>query len=123
MKNSKRLIGLVILLLWALRSTEAQTDLIVQEGVIASCSLSGHVNIGLEKVVGDGVKVELCSPDWKNVLVSTKTDSNGYFSLKKTQGNLFYLRFSSPGVNTFQLKVRIRKHATHNLIIHLNIAT
>jgi len=31
-----------------------------------------HVNIGLEKVAGKGVTVELCSPDWKMVLASTK---------------------------------------------------
>jgi hypothetical protein len=102
---------------------EAQTTLVVQEAEIVSRSLSGHVNIGLEKAVGKGVTVELCSPAWKRVLASTKTDGTGYFSLEKARGHLFYLRFSSPGVNPFQVKVRIRKHGARDLSIHLSIAT
>jgi hypothetical protein len=91
--------------------------------VIVSRSLSGHVNIGLGKVAGKGVTVELCSPDWKTVLASAKTDDNGYFSLEKPPGKLFHLRFSSPGVNPLQVKVRLSKHAAQDLSIHLSIAT
>jgi hypothetical protein len=65
--------------------------------------------------VGIGVTVELCSPDWKTVLAATKTDDAGYFSLEKSPGKLFYLRFSSPEVNPFQVRVRISKHAAHDL--------
>lgn len=122
MKSSKLFVGLVILVLWVAGSTQAQTQLVVQEGVIVSRSLSGHVNIGLEKVVGKGVTVELCSPDWKTVLASTKTDDNGHFSLEKPPGKLFHLRFSSPGVNPLQVKIRLSKYAA-DLSIHLSIAT
>jgi hypothetical protein len=114
---------LVFFLLWFPTLSGAQVTLVVQEKEIVSRSLSGHVNIELEKEVGKGVTVELCSPRWKTVLTSTKTNDNGYFSLKKTRGNLFYLRFSSPGVNPFQVKVRISKHAAHDLSIHLGFAT
>lgn len=122
MKSSKWPVWLVILVFWVACS-QAQTQLVVQEGVLVSRSLSGHVNIGLEKVVGKGVTVELCSPDWKKVLASTRTDDNGYFSLEKPPGKLFHLRFSSPGVNPFQVKVRLSKHAAQDLSIHLSIAT
>ncbi len=123
MKSSKWPVCLVVLVFWVAWSAQSQTQLVVQEGVMVSRSLSGHVNIGLEKVVGKGVTVELCSPDWKTVLASTKTDDNGYFSLEKSSGKLFHLRFSSPGVNPLQVKVRLSKHAAQDLSIHLSIAT
>ena len=122
MKSSKCL-WLVMLVFWIAGSVQGQTQLVVQEGVLISHSLSGHVNIGLEKVVGKGVTVELCSADWKKVLASTKTDENGYFSLEKPSGKLFHLRFSSAGLNPLQVKVRLSKHAAQDLSIHLGIAT
>lgn len=123
MKNSKWLACLLVLLFCVAWSAQAQTQLVVQESVIVSRSLSGHVDVGLEKVAGKGVTVELCSPDWKTVLASTKADDNGYFSLEKPTGKLFHLRFSSPGMNPLQVKVRLSKHAAHDLSIHLSIAT
>jgi len=124
MKSSKWPVWFVMLVCWFAGSAQGQTQVVVQEGVLVSRSLSGHVNIGLEKVVGKGVTVELCSPDWKKVLASTKTDDNGYFSLEKPPGKLFHLRFSSPGVNPLQVKVRLSKHAAQDgLSIHLSIAT
>lgn len=119
----KWLACLVVLWCWSAWSARAQTQLVVQEGVIVARSLSGHVNIGLEKVAGKGVTVELCSPDWKTVLASTKTDDNGYFSFDKRPGKLFHLRLSSPGVNPLQVKVHLSKHAAYDLSIHLSIAT
>jgi hypothetical protein len=52
MKNSKWTICLVYFLLWSLSLVEAQTTLVVQEAEIVSRSLSGHVNIGLQKRSG-----------------------------------------------------------------------
>jgi hypothetical protein len=77
MKNSTWLACLLVLLFWPACSVQAQTQLVVQEGVTVSRSLSGHVNIGLAKAAGSGVTVELRSPDWK-----------------------------SPGMNPLQVKVR-----------------
>lgn len=54
MKSSNWPVWLVILVSWFAGSARGQTQLFVQEGVIVSRSLSGHVNIGLEKVVGRG---------------------------------------------------------------------
>lgn len=124
MKSSKWLLWFVILVFWFAGSARGQTQLFVQEGVLVSRSLSGHVNIGLDKVAGKGVTVELCSDDWKKVLASTKTDDNGYFSFEKPPGKLFHLRFSSPGVNPLQVKARLSKHAAKDeLSVHLSIAT
>lgn len=118
MKTSKRVLCLAVLLVWALSLGRAQTTLVVQEGVVVSRSLSGYVNVGLQKTIVGGITVELCSSDWKTVLASTKTDPNGYFSFQKPPGSLFYLRFSSPGLNPFQVTVRVSKHAARDLTIH-----
>jgi hypothetical protein len=123
MKISRKLLIFAVLSQLVVRSAQAQTGLIIQKDVIVSRTLSGHANIGLAKEVAMGITVELCNSDWKAVLASTKTDDNGYFSMEKPPGKLFYLRFSSPGVNPFRLKVRISKHAAHDLTIHLSIAT
>ncbi len=123
MKSSIWFSCLAILLFWPVWSAQAQTQLVVREGVIVSQSLSGHVNIGLERAAGKGVTVELCSADWKTVLASARTDDKGYFSLEKPVGKLFHLRFSSTGVNPLLVQVRISKNAGHDLSIHLSIAT
>lgn len=123
MNSSKWVVLLVMLVFCFAASAQGQAQLVIQKRVLVSRSLSGHVNIGLETVVGTGVTVEVCSPDWKKVLASTKTDDNGYFSLEKPPGKLFHLRFSSPGVNPLHVKVRLDKHATQDLTIHLIVAT
>ena len=123
MKTSKGvLLGIVFFFSVAL-SGLAQSTIVVQEDVIFSRSLSGHINVGLEKVAGKGITVELCSSDWKTVLASTKSDNHGYFSFQKPPGELFNMRLSSPGVNPLQLRVRVNRRAAHDLTIHLSVAT
>jgi hypothetical protein len=47
--------------------------------------------------------VELCSPDWKNVIASTKTDENELFSIEQfPRAGLFYLRVSAVGMDFYQ---------------------
>ena len=102
----------------------AQTALIVQEKVSVSQALAGHVNVGLTQEAAKEVMVEICRPDWQTVIASTKTDDHGHFSLKKpAAGKLFYLRLSGPGINPYQLRVRIQKHGPPELAIHLSLAT
>ena len=100
----------------------AQTTLIVQQKVSISQALAGHVNVGRQEPA-KGVVVELCSPDWKTVISSAKTDGHGYFSLEKpATGKLFYIRLSAPGINPYRLRVRIQKQGPPELTIHLSIA-
>jgi RHS repeat-associated protein len=66
----------------------------------------------------------LCSSDGKTVLASTKTDEKGAFSLTKpVSGKLFYLRVSASGMDIYELRVRIDKHAADDLTIRLSVAT
>lgn len=123
MKRLRPLVCVLLLWSWTAWSAQGQTQIIVQEGAVDSRSLSGHVKGGLENTaVGEAV-VELCTPDWKSVLVSTKSDATGYFYFKKPTGKLFYLRFFAPGFHQLEIKVRIDKHAAHDLIVQMPIAT
>jgi hypothetical protein len=114
---------MLLLWFWAAWSAQGQTQILVQEGTIDSPALSGHVKGGSEKTAVAEVVVELCTADWKSILTSTKTDHAGYFNFKKPPGKLFYLRFFAPGFHQLEIKVRIDKHATHDLIIQMATAT
>jgi hypothetical protein len=123
MKTQRLLLFLAAVLSLPVCSGRSQTALISQEGTVVSRALSGHVDVGITRLPAKNVTVELCSSDWQTVLASTKTDDNGHFSLGKPAGKLFYIRVSSPGINPFQLRVRIKKGAPQDLAIHLSIAT
>jgi len=123
MKIQKLLVFFGAILSLAVGHGHAQTTLVEQEGVVLTRSLSGHVDAGTPKVPVKAATVELCSSDWKTVLASTKTDDSGYFSLDRPAGKLFYIRVSSPGLNPFQLRVRVSKHVAHDLTIDLIVAT
>ena len=101
------------------------TELVIQEEISVSRALAGHVLVWGTDEPASGVTVELCSPDWKRVLASTKTDGKGYFSLgKRPKGRLFYIRVSAPGMNIHELRVRLNKRAAQDeLAVHLSVAT
>lgn len=100
------------------------TMLVVQKEISVSRALAGHVVVRGSDEPARDVTVELCSTDWKTVLASTKTNEKGYFSLEKqATGKLFYVRLSAPGMDIYELRVRIKKHAVEELTIHLSVAT
>lgn len=100
------------------------TMLVVQKKVSVSRALAGHVAVLGTEEPASGVTVELCSPDWKRIIAATKTDDEGHFSFEKPANTrLFYLRVSAPGMDIYQLRVRIEKHAAEELKIHLSVAT
>lgn len=101
----------------------AQSMVVEQEGIIESRSLAGYVDVGVEKAPAKGVLVELCSADRKTVIASTETDENGYFAFEKSSAKVFQIRLSSPGINPLWVRVRINKHASHDLKLHLSIST
>ena len=116
---------LALVLLLAV-GTGYSTERVMQKKISVSRALAGHVLVwGTEPV--SGVTVELCSSDWKTVIMSTKTDEKGYFSLERPAtgktGKLFHIRVSAPGMDIYELRVRINKHATQELTIHLRVAT
>jgi len=115
---------LAAVLFFAVRIVYA-TELVTQKEISVSRALAGHVLVWGTDEPASGVTVELCSPDWKRVLASTKTDEKGYFSLGKlATGRLFHIRVSAPGMNIYELRVRLSKHAAQDeLTIHLSIAT
>jgi hypothetical protein len=123
MKTRKRLLTSGIILFLSV-GTGHSTMTVVQKQMSVSRTLAGHVEIGETNVPAIGVTVELCSSNWKTVLASTKTDEKGYFLLEKAAPRkLFYIRLSAPGLNIYQLRVRIEKRAAPELTIHLSNAT
>lgn len=119
----KQLVLLAVVLFLAGQSGYA-TTLVVQKKISVSRALAGRVLFGQMDEPADGVTVELRSSDWKNVLASTKTDAGGRFSFETPKrGKLFYIRLSAPGMNIYELRVRIKRHAKQKLTIRLSVAT
>lgn len=117
-------LGLLALVLFLAAQTGYATTLVVQKEISVSRALAGQVLVKGTDEPADGVTVELRSSGWKNVLASAKTDSKGRFSLEPPKtGKLFYIRVSAPGMDIYQLRVRIDKHSTQELTIHLSVAT
>jgi len=123
MRSLKRFAFLILVVFLAVR-TGHSTQSVVQQEISISRALVGHVLVlGTDEPAGE-VIVELRSPDWKTVLASTKTDKTGYFSLEQpTTGKLFYIRVSAPGMDIYELRVRIKKRAAQELTIRLSVAT
>ena len=100
------------------------TELVVQKETSVSRTLAGNALVFGTNEPIHGVTVELCGPNWKTILTSTKTDEKGHFSIEKpTMGKLFYIRLSAPGMDPYQLRVRIKMQAPTELTIHLTVAT
>ena len=122
MKIPKEL-ALGLVMFWAAGSANA-TERVVQKEISVSRELAGHVLVRGSEEPANGVTVELCSPDWKGVLASTKTDEKGHFSLEKPEtGKLFNIRVSAPGMDIYELRVRIEKSADKELTIRISVAT
>jgi Carboxypeptidase regulatory-like domain len=123
MRILKQLVFLALVLFLA-GQTGYATTLIVQKEISVSRALAGQVLVKGTDEPADRVTVELRSSDWKNVLASTKTDAKGHFSLEPPKrGKLFYIRVSAPGMDIYELRVRINKHSAQELTIHLSVAT
>jgi len=111
-------------LFFAVGTTVSATELVTQKEISVSRVLAGHVLVSGTDEPASGVTVDLCSSDWKRVFTSTKTDEKGHFSLERpATGKLFFIRVSAQGMNIYELRVRIDKHATRELTIHLSVAT
>ncbi len=123
MRNPRSLTVFILVLFLAL-GTGHSTELVIQKEVTTSSALAGRVLVPLTDKPVDGATVQLLSSDWKTVLASTTTDVKGHFSLEQPKkGKLFYIRVSAPGMDIYELRVRIKKHATQELTIRLTVAT
>jgi hypothetical protein len=123
MRIFKQLVFLTLVLFLGAQAACA-TTLVVQKEISVSRALAGQVLVKGTDELADGVTVELRSSDWKDVLASTKTDAKGHFSLETPKtGKLFYIRVSAPGMDIYELRVRINKHSAQELAIRLSVAT
>ena len=96
---------LLIFCVVAWSGVQCQNATIVQDNVLSSQTLSGHVQLGSNPSGLKNVLVEICSPDWKKRISSTITDEDGSFSFEKTKrAGLYHLRLSMPGTNTLLVR-------------------
>ena len=124
MPNRLVQLGLLSLALLVARTAFCQTEITVREKPLESRALSGTVQLGDSPEGLKGVLVEWCSPDWKTVKTSTRTDEKGRFSFSKaSKKELHYLRFSLPGAHTLQVKVKIIRSGPKELAVRLEFAT
>lgn len=122
MRPKRKFLGACLLVILVASVGRAQNT-VIQEWVSVSRALAGYADLGITEVPAEGITVTLCGSDWITVLASTQTDERGYFSLETPKtGDLFYLRLSAPGVNPYQLRVRIENTARSELRIHLSSA-
>ncbi len=124
MRIPKQLVLLALFLFVAVQTGHA-TTLVAQKEVSVGHALAGHVLVQGTDEPANGVTVELCSSDWKTVFTSTMTDKKGHFKLEQqpATGKLFYIRVSAPGMDIYEFRVRIDKHAAQELTIYLSVAT
>jgi hypothetical protein len=115
--------ALLALVLILAVETGHSTERVRQEEISLSRALVGYVVVKGTDEPANNVTVELCGADWKTVFRSTKTDEKGYFQLEQPRtGKLFYIRVSAPGMDIYELRVRIGKQAPKELTIRLSVA-
>ena len=113
-----------VLLLCFAAERGSSTIRVIQKEISVTRALAGHVLLQGTEAPAKGVTVELCSSDWKTILTSTRTDEKGYFFLEQPRaGKVFHIRASGPGMDIYELRVRINKRATKDLTIRLSVAT
>jgi hypothetical protein len=123
-KRISKQLAILALVLFLAAQTGHATIVVVQKEISLSRALTGQVLVGGTDEPANAVTVEICSADWKTVFKSTETDENGHFSLQPPlTGKLFYIRVSAPSMDIYELRVRIKKHATQDLTIRLSVAT
>lgn len=97
---------------------------VVQKEVTVSRALAGRIYVKGTSMPARDVTVELCTAGWKTVLATTRTDAQGYFVLKVSNSKkLFYVRLSAPGMDIYELRVRIDKNVSQDLTLYLSVAT
>jgi hypothetical protein len=103
---------------------EGQYQVIVQEKVELSHSLSGFVAVQGHPSPIQGVTVAVCSPDWTKTLASTTTNATGHFSFPALQSpGLYHLRLSLSGFDPLEVRVKVSPETKHNLHLSLTVAT
>jgi hypothetical protein len=105
-------------------SAYCQNAVVIQQEVLTSETLSGHVQLGAVPSGLRNVLIEVCDAQWKKSIASTTTDSDGVFSFPafKSKGT-YHLRLSMPGANTLLVTVKIKRSAPKELSLSLTPAT
>lgn len=123
MKSSSLLVG-VALAFFMSGPVAHSTDVVIQKEISVGRTLAGYSRVRGANLPASNVIVVLCGSDWKSVLAHTMTDENGYFALEKPAvGKVYYLRLSAPGLDIYEVRVRIEERAARGLTLYMSVAT
>ena len=100
-----------------------QNVVVLEETLLTSQSLSGHVQLGANESGLRGVHIDICDSKWKTVVASTTSDEDGMFTFPSRRKGLYYLRLSLPGANTLLVKVKLSSWGPKRLSLKLTPAT
>lgn len=86
-------------------------------------TLTGTVVDPAESAI-PGVQVLEVSSDWKTVLRTTTTDSDGkWFLAPVPRQQVYYLRFTAYGFNPLQVRIKLNRRKGKDLRFELSVAT
>jgi Carboxypeptidase regulatory-like domain len=103
---------------------DCQNYQIQLEKTLTSQTLSGRVRFDTDPTGVEGALVELCDAEWKKMIASTTTDSEGAFSFPGFKANkTYYLRLSMRNYHTLLVKVKLKPSGPKELILNLRNAT
>jgi hypothetical protein len=72
----------------------------------------------------EGMLVEECTPDWKTLLRSTKTDANGKFAFPRdTGGPVHYFQFTGSGFDPFRVRMKMDRMFGKTVALRMKLAT
>lgn len=113
----------IVALLCLPLNVNAQYQVIEMADVQLVGSLSGLVQDPAGSPMED-VLVQEFSPDWKTVLLTSRTDAHGRFSLAALQGRKIHcLQLSTPGFDPLRVRVRVDRKRGGSLKVKFVIAT
>jgi len=101
----------------------AGVELLILEKPMQAEKLAGVVVDSTGAPVS-GVTIEDCDPAFSHVLVSTTTDTAGYFAFPEAKiGTTHYLHVQINGFDPMRITVVLRRFAKTKLHIRLSVAT
>jgi hypothetical protein len=110
----------ITLAIMSMNSLAFQHVLVIEKPIRAKC-LCGQIQLSGSSEGADGVLIEQCTPDWKNVLASAYADKNGFFHFPKTYlKNMHYLRISCYLYRTTCIKVKISPKEKEKILLNLD---
>jgi hypothetical protein len=112
----------LIAMVFALSATAGVETIEIGEPFVAR-SLSGTVNDPGGNGFA-GARVEECTKGWNKVETAVATDASGHFAFPAaTRNGMHYLKISASGMHTTLIRVKVKKSASQDVKVEIQVAT